>query len=42
MAANTPDLPHNEGDTFTNDETGIKYSSSTVPGVLLAVKQQKM
>ena len=25
MAANTPELPHNEGDTFTNDETGIKY-----------------
>ena len=24
-AANTPPLPHNEGDTFTNDETGIKY-----------------
>ena len=25
MAANTPELPHNEGDTFTNEETGIKY-----------------
>ena len=25
MAANTPPLPHEEGDTFTNDETGIKY-----------------
>ena len=25
MAANTPPLPHNEGDTFTNEETGIKY-----------------
>ena len=25
MAANTPPLPHNEGDTFTNDDTGIKY-----------------
>ena len=25
MAANTPALPHNEGDTFTNDDTGIKY-----------------
>ena len=25
MAANTPELPHNEGDTFTNNETGIKY-----------------
>ena len=25
MAANTPPLPHNEGDIFTNDETGIKY-----------------
>ena len=25
VAANTPPLPHNEGDTFTNAETGIKY-----------------
>ena len=25
MAANTPELPHNEGDTFTNDDTGVKY-----------------
>ena len=25
MAANTPPLPHEEGDIFTNDETGIKY-----------------
>ena len=25
MAANTPPLPHSEGDTFTNEETGIKY-----------------
>ena len=25
MAANTPPLPHEEGDRFTNDETGIKY-----------------
>ena len=25
MAANTPPLPHEEGDTFTNEETGIKY-----------------
>ena len=25
MAANTPPLPHEEGDTFINDETGIKY-----------------
>ena len=28
MAANTPPLPHNEGDTFTNEETGIKYQFS--------------
>ena len=28
MAANTPELPHNEGDTFTNEETGIKYQFS--------------
>jgi len=25
MTANTPSPPHNEGDTFTNDDTGIKY-----------------
>ena len=25
MAANTPPLPHDEGDTFTNEETGVKY-----------------
>ena len=28
MAANTPEPPHNEGDTFTNEETGIKYQFS--------------
>ena len=25
MAANTPPLPHNEGDSFTNDDTNITY-----------------
>ena len=28
MAANTPPLPHEEGDRFTNDETGITYQFS--------------
>ena len=38
MAANTPDLPHNEGDTFTNDETGIKYQF--INGAWRAVSSQ--
>ena len=28
MAANTPPLPHEEGDRFTNDDTGITYQFS--------------
>ena len=38
MAANTPELPHNEGDTFTNDETGIKYQF--INGAWRAVSSQ--
>ena len=38
MAANTLDLPHNEGDTFTNEETGIKYQF--INGAWRAVSSQ--